>query len=88
MPRGVEVDLVDPVAVAVVGDEARLVALAAVGVLARLGAAGDLADVAQAVDAPAAVLALDRLVQRGVGLEDVVGLEGRGLVEDLVRRCR
>jgi hypothetical protein len=68
-----------------VRNEPRLVALAAVGVIACLDAAGDLADVAQAVDSPAAVLALERLAERGVGLVDVVRLDRRGLVEDLVR---
>ena len=51
----------------------------------RLGDAGQLAGVAQAVDAPAAALALDGLAERQVGLEDVVGRERRRLVLDRVR---
>jgi AcrR family transcriptional regulator len=42
------------------------------------------AEVAQAVDAPGAALALERLAQRAVALEDVVGLDGRRLVRHLV----
>ena len=45
----------------------------------------DRAEVANAVDAPAAALALERLLQREVGVEGVVGLQRRRLVQDLVR---
>ena len=77
---GIELDLVDAVAVAVVAAQDRLVALGALRVGERRGAAGELAGVAQAVDAPATALALERLAQREVGLEHVVGDERRGLV--------
>ena len=80
VPRRVELDLVDAVAVAVVRAQARLVALGALGVLDRLDAARQLARVAQPVDAPAAALALERLAQRQVGIEDVVGRDRRRLV--------
>ena len=83
VPRGVELDLVDPVAVAVVGAQDRRVALGAPAVLGRLDAAGDPAGLAGPVDAPAAALALQRLAQRQVGLEQVDRLQRRGLVEDL-----
>ena len=53
VPARVELDLVDPVAVAVVGEQPRLVALGAAAVLLRLGRAGDHAGVAHAVDRPA-----------------------------------
>ena len=84
VPGGVELDAVDPVAIAVVGAQDRLVGLRALGVGARLGAAGELAGVAQAVDAPAAALALDCLLQRQVRLEDVLRRQGRRLVAHLV----
>ena len=45
----------------------------------------DRAEVAHAVDAPGAALAVERLPQRGVGVERVVVLQRRRLVEDLVR---
>ena len=85
VPGGVEVDLVDAVAVAVVGAQDRLVALAALRVVARLGGTGHFAAVAQAVDAPAAALALEGLAERGVGGEAVVGNQRRGLVRHLMR---
>ena len=83
VPGRVELDLVDPVAVAVVGAQDRLVALGAPAVLARLDAPGDRAGLAGAVDAPAAALALERLLQRQVDLEQVDRLQRRRLVEDL-----
>ena len=52
---------VDAPPVAVVRAQDGLVALGAVGVLERLGAAGELAGVPQAVHSPAAPLALQRL---------------------------
>ena len=85
VPGGVELDLVDAVSVAVVGAQQRLVALGPLGVLQGLGAAGELARVAQAVQAPAAALPLERLAQRKVGLEDVVGVERRRLVGYVMR---
>src|SRR5262249_12444425 len=83
VPRGVELDLVDPVAVAVVGPEHRLVFLGAPAVLACLGAAGGGPRFARPVDAPAAALALERLPQRDVDLEQVDRLQRRRLVEHL-----
>ena len=85
VPGGVELDRVDAVAVAVVRPQHRLVALGALGVLERLGRTGQLAGVAQAVDPPAAALALERLAEREVGLEDVVRRERRRLILDAVR---
>ena len=81
--RRVELDLVDPVAVAVVGAQDRLVALGPAAVLERLGAAGGGARLPGAVDAPAAALALERLAQREVELEQVDRLQRRRLVEDV-----
>ena len=80
VPRGVEIDLVDAPAVAVVGPQDGLVALGALGVLERLDRAGQLAGVAQAVDAPRAALALERLAQGQIGLEGVEGGQRRRLV--------
>ena len=85
VPARVELDLVDPVAVAVVGEQPRLVALGAAAVLLRLGRAGHDAAVAHAVDGPARALALERLLQRHVGRQQVDVLERDGLVEDLRR---
>ncbi len=84
VPRRVEVDLVDAVAVAVMGAQDGLVSLRALGVLERLGRAGQLAGVAQAVDAPAAALALERLAQCEVGLEGVVRRQRGRLVRYVV----
>ena len=75
---------VDAVAVAVVGLQPRRVALGAAAVLLRLGRARHGAGVARAVDGPAAALALERLAQREVDLEEVRALERAGLVDDLV----
>ncbi len=88
VPGRVELDLVDAVAVAVVRAQARLVALGSLGVLDRLDAAGQLARVAQPVDSPAAALALERLAQRQVRVEDVVGRDRRRLVEHVVGGAR
>ena len=76
--------LVDALPVAVVRLQPRRVALGAAAVLLGLGRAGDRAAVAHAVDRPAAGLALERLLQREVGVEQVDVLERRRLVEDLV----
>ena len=46
--------------------------------------AGELAGVAQAVHAPATALALERLAQREIRLEHVVGHERRRLILDVV----
>ena len=86
VPGRVEVDVVDAVAVAVVGLQPRRVALGAAAVLLRLGRARHGARVTRAVDGPAAALALERLAQREVDVEEVGPLERGGLVDDLVRR--
>jgi hypothetical protein len=86
VPARVQLDLVEPVAEAVVREQPRLVALGAAAVLLRLGRAGHQATVAHAVDRPAAALALERLLQRHVGREQVDVLERDGLIEDVRRR--
>ena len=88
MPARVEVDAVDPVPEAVVREQARLVALGAAAVLLRLGGPGYGAGVARAVDRPARALALERLLEGEVGLEQVDVLERGGLVEDVMRERR
>ena len=88
VPARVEVDAVDPVPEAVMGEQARLVALGAAAVLLRLGGAGYGAGVARAVDRPARALALERLLEGEVGLEQVDVLERDGLVEDVMRERR
>ncbi len=85
---GVVVDLSIAVAVAVVGLQHRNVVLRAAGVLERLGRSGHGGQVADAVDAPLAALALECLGERRVGIERVVVNEWRRLVEHLVRRRR
>ena len=78
VPGGMELDLVDAVAEAVVGAELRrvLVGLATPALGER--AAGERADLARGVgSAQSGALAPDRLGQRPVGLEDVVVLERR-----------
>ena len=69
---------------AVVRHQARLVALAAAPVLLRLGGPGDDAAVAHPVDRPAPALALERLLERHVGRQQVDVLERDGLVGDVV----
>ncbi len=86
VPRRIELDGVDPVAEAIVGGQPRLVALGAAGVLARLDAAGDGAGLAGALGAPAPALAVERLLEREVELEQVGGLKRRRLIEHLARR--
>ena len=71
VPGGVELDLVDPVAVAVVGAQDGRVLVRLPAPLERL-AARDLAERAGAVVGPAGALALERLDQRPVLLEEVV----------------
>ena len=85
VPARVQLDLVDPVPVAVVGEQPRLVALGAAAVRLRLGRAGHDAAVAHAVDGPARPLALERLLERHVGRQQVDVLERDGLVEDVRR---
>jgi hypothetical protein len=85
MPGRVELDLVDPVAVAVVRAEDRRVALGAPAVLERLDAARERACLARPVDAPSATLPLEPLAQGEVDLEQVDRLERWRLVQDLAR---
>ena len=88
VPGGVELDLVDAVAVAVVGAQLRrvLVGLRAPASMRR-AAAGDRADRGDPLLGPVGALAPHRLDQRPVGLEDVVVDQRRRLVDDLVG-CR
>jgi hypothetical protein len=85
VPARVELDLVDPVPEAVVGEQPRLVALGAAAVRLRLGGTGDDAAVAHPVDRPARALAFQRFLQRQVGVEQVDVLERDGLVQDVMR---
>jgi hypothetical protein len=80
VPGGVELDLIDPVAVAVVGVQDRDVALGAATVLERLDTPGHPAGFAGAVEAPAPALALQAVLQRAVDVEQVDRLERRRLV--------
>ena len=91
VPGGVELHLVDAVAVAVVGAQLGRVLVRLPAPLDRL-AAGDLAHRADLRLGPAATLAVQRLDQRAVLLEDVVRLQRRDLVDHLMggpaRVCR
>ena len=78
-----ELDLVDPVAVAVVSAENGGILVRLAPELDRL-ATGELTDLAGALAGPAGVLALEGLDQRPVLLESVVAHEGRRLVQHLV----
>ena len=83
MPRRIELDLVDTVAEAIVGDQPRLVALGPAAVGDRRLAAGHDPGLAHRFQAPTAALALERLAQRQVALQQVNRLERRRLVEHL-----
>src|SRR5436305_9159997 len=82
VPGRIELHLVDPIPVAIVRTEHRLVSLGAPTMLERLEAAGGRARLAQPVDPPAATLALHRLAQHQVDLEQVYRLQRRRLVEN------
>jgi hypothetical protein len=83
VPRRIELDLVDPVAVAVVRAQNRDVALGAARMLECLDAPGDATGLPRAVDPPAAALALEAFLQRDVDLEQVDRLERWRLIQDL-----
>jgi hypothetical protein len=85
VPARVELHVVDPVPVAVVGAQARLVALRAPAVRLRLRRAGDDPAVAHAVDRPARALPLQPLLEGKVAREQIDVLERWRLVDDLVR---
>ena len=84
VPGGVELDLVDAVAVAVVGAQLGLVLVGLGAPADRLPRAADRAQLARFALGPLGALAPQRLDQRPVGVEGVVVLQRRGLVEDLV----
>ncbi len=78
------IDLVHPVAVAVVGLELRLVGVGLVAPLDHLRAGGLETVAVQLLDAALAAFAQHRVVERGVAPEGVVILQRRGLVEHLM----
>ena len=86
VPRRVELDLVDPVAEAVVGAELGRVLVRHPAELDRRRPPGDLADGPDRVDRKVAALAGDGLDERPVRLEDVVVGERRRLVGHRVGR--
>ncbi len=88
VPGAVELDLVDAVAVAVVGAQLGLLLVCFEAPADRLVRAADRAQLPHAVLGPIGALAAQRLTQRPVGVEGVVVLQRRRLVEDLVGlRC-
>ncbi len=82
---GVVGDVVDPVAVAVVGAQLGRVPVGVEPPGDGLGRPGQPAEGGQVVDGPARALPLGGLDQGGVGREHVVALQRRRLVGDLVR---
>ena len=74
VPRRVELDLVDPVAEAVVGAQPRRVLVRLRPQPDRVRAPADRAELAGSLRGPVAALAPQRLDQHPVGLEDVVAL--------------
>jgi len=88
VPGGVELDLVDAVAEAVVGAQLRRVLVGEPAELDRLAAARDRPDRADRVHGEVAALPRDRLDEGPVRLEDVVVLERGRLIRDLVRCLR
>ena len=81
---GMELDLVDAVAEAVVRAQHRRVDVRQPPPLDRLLAARQAPEVGQAVEGPRRALASRRVDQRRIGGEDVVARERWRLVEDLV----
>ncbi len=86
VPGRVELDLVDPVAEAVVSAQLRRVLVRLRAAADHVRAAADRAQLAGLVLGPVAALAAQRLDQHRVPLEDVVALQRRRLVGDLVGR--
>ena len=84
VPGGVELDLVDPVAVAIVGAELRRVLVRLPAQLDHVGASGDLAGLGDPLLGPAGALPAHGLGHHPVRLEDVVVHQRRRLVGDLV----
>ena len=79
MPGGIELDLVDPVAIPVVGAQDGKVALGSPAMLDRRQTPGDLPRLARAVEAPPAPFALKRFLQCDVDLEEVDRLKPGGV---------
>jgi hypothetical protein len=72
VPRGVKLDLVDPVAEPVVGAKLRRVRIGLEAPVDRLLRAGQVPEVVDEVMGPARAFPLQRLAQRSVSLEQVV----------------
>src|SRR5947199_6478 len=87
VPGGVELDLVDAVAVAVVGTEDGRIGVRLHAPAERL-AAGELAERPHPLLRPGGPLAAEALGQGAVRGKEVVALEGWRLVQDLVRGHR
>ena len=83
-----EGDLVDAVAVAVVGSQLRRVLVRLDAHSQDVGPAADRAELARPLLGPFAALAPQGLGEHGVRLERVVALEGRSLVRHLVGGAR
>ena len=85
VPGGMELDLVDPMAEAVMGAEDRRIAVRLLAEADGRGPAEPLAEPPEPRLAPGPALALQRFEERGVLLEEVGVLERRRLVLDRVR---
>ena len=86
MPARVELDLVDPLPEAVVGEKPRLVALRAPRMLLGLGGGGDRTGLADTVQRPAGAFALEPFAERGVAGQEVDVFERNGLVHGEILR--
>ena len=87
VPRGVELDLVDAVAEAIVGAQLRRVGVGLESPGKGLFGAGEAAQLEHHVLRPGAALPFEGLAQRAAGLEQVVVDERRRLIQRSVHRC-
>ncbi len=81
VPRGMELDLIDPVAETIVGPQHGRVGVGLKPPVDRLLRTGETAQLADHVLCPRATFPLERLAQRRVRLEEVVVDERRRLIE-------
>ena len=87
VPGRMKIDLVDAVAEPVVSAQPRGVGVGLETPSDRLFGAGQRTQLADEVLSPRSALALERLAQRAVGVEQVVAGEWWGLVQDLGDGC-
>ena len=86
VPARVQLDLVDPLPEAIVGQQPRLVAFRPARMRLRLGGGGDDAGLANTVQRPAGAFALEPFAERGVAGQEVDVFERNGLVHGEILR--